>query len=265
MMLKTKDDFLRCVRNELVSLNPKVKNLGIKGYLEYSSIPNVIHPDSIFLYYDKDLERYVGKSMLLKIYRDLYQIDPFEGAVGNELRYNSSDTIFNTWSFIKRYAKAKTNNKYASRKDVYEHYDEIFDENDEVVKLLNKLSDYYHSIANFMPAFEGLNGIKLNSGVKGCYSEDNDMPDLYYKKIKNDLRFENRVKWINVNMDKLCLQFFVDYNSTFKLGDTSEIFDINDEEQLNNFKENIEKAIKCIEERAERLLKLSEKNIKTIS
>lgn len=251
MEFKTKKDLLKCVRNELVSMNPNVEETGIKGLLEYRmnyrNKLNISYPDSIYIMWNKKLGKYVGKSKLSEIYAKLYDINPFDMD-----EYGSSDIIFNAWSFIRNYSISKSNGKCKSEKDIMSNYDKIFDEDDEITKLLNMLSDYHHSIANFMPAPVGYNGCKNYDG-KGNFYEDNDMPDLYYQRSKNFHYLEKKHKWIDEHMEKLSLEFFKEFESYKEVGFASSRFDYNNPEKLNKFKKSVENVIECIEKRASKI------------
>lgn len=254
MKFNTKEDLLKCVRNELVPMNPNVEETGIKGLLEYRmnyrNKLNISHPDSIYIMWDKKLGKYVGKSKLSEIYTKLYDINPFDMD-----EYGSSDTIFNAWSFIKNYAISKSDGKYQYENEIIRNYNKIFKKTDEVTKLLNKLSDYHHSIANFMPAPVGFNLSKYLRDGKGNYDEDNDMPDLFYERSEKFHYLKKKHIWIDEHMNKLNLECFREFESHKEVGFASLPFDYDDEDELEEFKESIRNAIECIEKRALNLSK----------
>ena len=95
MIIDKKEDLLRCIRNEAVLENSKVKHTGIKGLLEYRLNNNISHPDLIYKVYDKHKCKYYGESKTSDYFRAIFNIEPF--------KIGSSDTIFNCWSFASRF------------------------------------------------------------------------------------------------------------------------------------------------------------------
>lgn len=244
--LDIKIDLLKCVRNELVPENPYTKSSGIKGLLEYriNSNNNKRHPDSIYEGYDKKLKKYYGRSKTAECFEKIYNINPFD--------IGSSDTIFNCWSFLNRFVRGKTGKDWVSEKEVLNNLDKIFNGYEDVKKLLDKLADYHHSLANFMPAPYGFNGSASHDG-KGQHDRDNDMPDVYYKRAEKE--FPYMYKWINNNIDKYCLHFFKKYKSNLSDGIANSPLDIKNNDDMEKYKESIRNAIRCIEERAKYLTK----------
>lgn len=240
------EDFLKCGRNELVPENPKT-GFGVSGLLDYrinaSKKINKRHPDSIYEGYDVKNRRYYGVSITAEYFRDIYKINPFEEG--------SSDTIFNCWSYLSMFARGRLKKRYVSEEDVRENLEYIFDGYEILYTLFNKLADYQHSMANLMPAPVGFNGGPNHDG-KGQYDRDNDMPDLYYKRAVYD--FPSMYSWINENMEIYALEFFKEYISGFYDGEANRA--IKTEIEIEELKGSIERAIKCIEARAENLVEL---------
>lgn len=246
MKFESKEDFLVCLRNELVPENPQTV-FGVCGLLEYringAEKMNKRHPDSLFEGYDVKNKRYYGVSVTAKCFRDIYKINPFEEG--------SSDTIFNCWSYLSMFARGRLKKNYVSEVEVKEKLDYIFCGYEELKMLFDKLADYQHSMANLMPAPRGFNGSSSHDG-KGQYDRDNDMPDIYYKRAVYD--FPSIYNWINENMEKYALRFFKEYISGFYDGEANKA--IKTEIEIEELKGSIERAIKCIEARAEDLVGL---------
>ena len=248
MTFETKDDFLKCVRNELVPENPKTSE-GLVGLLEYrinaSEGRNKRHPDSLYEGYDEKKGKYYGKSITSECFNEIYGIDPFlEG---------SSDTIFNCWSYISIFVRGRLNKRYINEKNILENLNTIFYGYENVRFLLDKLANYQHSMANLMPAPIGFNGSKSHDG-KGNYKKDNDMPDIYYLRAKYD--FPEMYKWINDKMELYKLSFFRDYESGFSDGVAN--VSIRSDEEIELLIKSIINAIDCIEKRAGKLAKMVE-------
>lgn len=250
MKFESKEDFLVCLRNELVPENPKT-GFGVIGLLDYrinqSKKMNKRHPDSIYEGYDVKNGRYYGVSITAECFRDIYKINPFEEG--------SSDTIFNCWSYLSMFARGRLKKNYVSEVEVKEKLDYIFCGYEELKMLFDKLADYQHSMANLMLAPVGFNGSENHDG-KGKYDRDNDMPDIYYKRAMYD--FLNIYNWINRNMEKYALRFFEEYISGFDDGKANGV--IKTEIEIAELKKSIERAIMCIESRAEDLVKLAKKS-----
>ena len=77
MRISTIDDFLRCVRNDLVPENLKTC-FGIEGLLQYRIMYKIRHVDSIYEGYDKVKRKYYGKSITAEYFEKIYNIDPFD-------------------------------------------------------------------------------------------------------------------------------------------------------------------------------------------
>lgn len=69
--------------------------------------------------------------------------------------------------------------------------------------------------------------------------------------------FPNIYNWINRNMEKYALRFFKEYISGFDDGKDNGV--IKTEIEIAELKKSIERAIMCIESRAEDLVKLAKK------
>lgn len=242
------EDFTKCIRNELVLENKKTQNK-ILGLLEYRMNKNKRHPDSIYEGYDENKKQYYGESTTSKYFKIIYKINPFD-----KKEFGSSDTIFNCWSYLLIFAKARKkmlldNSNLKMEKYIYENMDKIFKGYEDFKELFEKLSDYHHSLANFMPAPIGFNG-SFNHDGKGNFLKDNDFPDIYYKRAKDD--FKEKYDWINEHMELLSLDFFKEYKSFFE-NKRANTIDLTDEKQKENFKKSIENAITSIEKRAKQL------------
>ena len=255
MIIDKKEDLLRCIRNELVPENPKVKHTGIKGLLEYRLNNNISHPDSIYKGYDKHKCKYYGESKTSDYFRAIYNIDPF--------KIGSSDTIFNCWSFISRFFNVEVGHT-VSEKDVLFELEKYFIAYDSIKLKLDKLADYHHCLSNFMPAPKGFNGYsfidnrtnkKYEHDGKGNYYRDNDFPDIFYKRAENDDKLYQYYQWINKNMDSFCLNFFKEFKSYLSDCEANHPVDVNNEKDLENFEKGLDNAIKCIEIRAEELFR----------
>lgn len=242
MIIEKKEDLLKCIRNELAPENPKVEHTGIKGLLEYRLNNNISHPDSIYKGYDKHKCKYYGESKTSDYFRTIYNIDPF--------KIGSSDTIFNCWSFLNRFLRGVTKKEWVNEKYALNNLEELFVEYDSLKSKLDKLANYHHSLANFMPAPFGFNGSKYHDG-KGNIMRDNDMPDLYYKRAELD--FPKMYEWINDKMAPFSLRFFKGYNSFLTDRNASKPVEIFNKIEMANFETSVTDAIKCIEMRAEEL------------
>lgn len=249
MKFESKEDFLKCLRNELVPENPKTA-FGVNGLLEYrinaGKKLNKRHPDSLFEGYDERNKRYYGESIMAECFKDIYKVDPFEEG--------SSDTIFNCWSYLSMFAKGrlkKQNDVKVKEEEVREKLAYIFEGYETLKLLFDKLADYQHSMANLMLAPVGFNGSCYHDG-KGNYKRDNDMPDIYYKRAIYD--FPSMYNWINENMEKYALRFFKEYISGFYDGEANRA--TKSPEQIAELEKSIERAIICIEARAEDLVEL---------
>jgi hypothetical protein len=238
-----KEELLECKRDELVSENG-VTSRGIIGLLEYRMKVKKRHPDSLFEGYEALNGGYYGKSKTSEYFETIYAIDPF--------KVGSSDTIFNCWSFLWRFAVGKMGRKVEVM-EIKTYLDYFFKNNNELLQLFNRLADYQHCLANFMPAPIGFNNSRTRDG-KGCYYKDNDFPDLFYKRAKVDLPYT--YKWINENNIRYHLGFFTEFNSNIR-GERGNIpVDVKDKNEMIRFQGGIINAINCIEKRAESLSKL---------
>jgi len=232
--LDSKEDFVKCLRNELVEENPKT-GYGIKGYLEYRKNKNVRHPDDMY-------EKYPGKpSLAAELFQKIYgRKEP------------RSDTIFNCWSYFRMFVKWRlelNDNEVPEIDIILSELSNIFHGYDEIKQLFDKLADLHHSLANFMPAPVGYGGGRKRHDGKGNFSRDNDMPDVYYKRAEKD--FPEMYKWINDNMERYSLEFFKEYKTQWSDGYSTKIN--SDDKKLTSFCNSIKDAIGCIESRADRL------------
>ena len=251
----SREDFLICLRNDLVKENPDTE-FGIKGLLQYRLIENKRHPDSMYLNWNKETNEYEGKSVTAKFFKIIYgKKEP------------SSDTIFNCWSYFRMFAKWRLTRmgEWVPFKDKelaktsLVNLDGMFDAEyldfglgghfATLRELFDELSDLQHSLANFMPACNGFNGCKGRDG-KGNILRDNDMPDIYYKRAEKD--FPDIYDWINKHMDEYCLHFFTEYKSAWMDGKANCILS-NDDNGFESFKKSIKDAIECIKKRADGL------------
>lgn len=240
--IETKDDLLKCLRNELVPENPQVSNNGVKGFLEYRSNNNLRHPDSIYEGYDKIKAKYYGRSITAELFKKIYHIDP--------LKIGSSDTIFNCWSYLKWFLRGVAREEKVDVKYALNHINDLFKVYKSLSINLDKLADYHHCLANFMPAPIGFNGSNSHDG-KGNFERDNDMPDLYYKRA--EFEFPKIYSWINDNMGQYSLSFFKEYDSSLEDGFAKKPLDVSDKTEMGKFERSIANAINCIEQRAEKL------------
>lgn len=240
--ISTKEDFFKCLRNELVPENPQT-TYGLEGFLEYRKNDNKRHPDSMYFQYNKNEHRYEGESITAKLFKKIY------GKV--EI---SSDTIFNCWSYFSMFARGRLNKPYVNEKEALTRLDYIFEGYEELRQLFNELADLHHSIANFMPAPCGYNGSSSHDG-KGTYDRDNDMPDIYYARSKIDFPYMH--KWINENMKIYCLYFFEEYKSPWIDGEANRAINLRNRMEIQSFTKSIKDAITCIKKRAENLVDLN--------
>lgn len=249
------NDFLKCVRNELRPEN-KQTTYGLKGLLQYKldDIYRKGDPDLMYLKYNTKSYRYEGKSYANQLFEDIY------GCVEE-----SSDTIFNCWSFFRMFKEARVGkSKMTLDSNDSPIFDgkyglqELFDGFLDIKQLLDKLADLHHCLANMMPAPRGYNGYKGHDG-KGNWERDNDMPDIYYKRSQND--FPDIFLWINKNINQYCLSFFTEYNSPWEDRTANKVLDLENIDEVVKFKSAIEAAIICIEKRAECLFNLKNNRI----
>ncbi|MCX4379442.1 MAG: hypothetical protein OSJ61_25310 [Lachnospiraceae bacterium] len=252
IIIETKDDLLKCLRNELVPKNPQVFNGGVKGILEYRINyrinDNLMHPDSIYEGYDKIKGKYYGKSITAECFEKIYHVEPLE--------IGSSDTIFNCWSYLNMFLRGVTGMEWVKERYALDNIDVIFKGYEALRINLDKLADYHHCLANFMPAPIDFNGSKSHDG-KGNFKRDNDMPDLYYKRAKSE--FPDIYSWINDKMEQFSLNFFKEYESFWEDGFAIKRIDVLDKTEMEKFERSIVNAINCIEHRAEELfLKMTE-------
>lgn len=248
--LKDTNDFLKCVRNELVPKNKKTSN-GLIGLLEYRLNENVNHPDNMYDSYNEKLKRYEGGSITAKLFKKIY------GCVEE-----SSDTIFNCWNYFSMFARGKLDVFYISPQRAIDRLDDIFKGDDELRILFDKFADLHHSMANFMPAPRGYNGYSFKNYThdgKGNYDRDNDFPDIYYKRAEND--FPYIYSWINKNKKKYSLEFFEEYKSPWKDGIANNPLNIKEKEELECFIKSIKDAITCLETRAKNLNSFTNSNL----
>ena len=261
--LNTPRDFLKCVRRELRSENAFTQ-YGLLGLIQYKISEKTMDPDSMY-YYNQEKGSYEGKTPTAFIFKKIY---------GNI--EESSDTIFNCWSFFRMFFEGRTHKGKIyldnASNPVFENIGEdrlrggldvLFQGYEEVFDLLNEFADLHHSLANMMPAPKGFNGYSftnkysgepVNFDGKGNYNRDNDMPDIYYKRAKSD--FSDIYQWIIDNKGKYCLDFFEEYKSPWVDGGANCALDLNDKNAVLNFKKAIADSIGCIYKRSVQLYNL---------
>ena len=242
MKSQCKDDLLLCRRNELVPDNPTVEEHGIAGLLKYRMNRNKMHPDSIYQGYDEVTHKYYGTSKTAEYFKEIYGIDP--------LTIGSSDTIFNCWSFLKRFLSGVVEGENHMEEYVIQNIDTVFEGYPIIRTKLDRLADYHHSLANFMLAPIGFNGSPSHDG-KGNFFRDNDMPDVYYKRAEVD--FPEMYQWINNHMEEYSLQCFKEFESYLVDKAANVVLDVTNDAELTKFEKSIDNAITCIEQRAENL------------
>ncbi len=260
--VRNKEDLCKCLRNELAPCNPFVSAKGLAGFLEYRINAdrnlNFRHPDCLYEGYDDAFSRYYGESLTSKCFERIYSINPRANRKG-EIGKGRSDTIFNCWSFLtilvnavwKGEGKANAGNVYSLFSDgsLFEAFTN--DERDDLAVAFDKLGDYHHSLANFMPAPMCLNY------RKGNYKTCNDMPDLFYK-LTSDNDDMNWIRsWIDRYKDEYGLQFFTEFNSGLSVGWTNNkgSLVLEDEDGRQSYIALVLSAVKCIENRASYLWK----------
>ncbi len=243
-------DFLKCARNELRPDNTKTE-YGLLGLIQYKlDDRSTGDPDSMYLHYNQKNRCYEGESYTAKLFKKIY---------GNV--EERSDTIFNCWSFFKMFKDART--KKFSKMWLDENNQPVFDGivnhegkgdlealfkgYEDLLELLNEFADLHHSLANMMPAPLGFNGSNSYDGKGNC-NRDNDMPDLYYQRAKEE--FPHQYQWINDHIDEYCLRFFLEYQSPWVDGEANRPLDLSDDTALRNYKHAIFSAIECLYKRA---------------
>ncbi|MCR5406837.1 MAG: hypothetical protein K6E88_08625 [Lachnospiraceae bacterium] len=249
MMIDKREDLLVCRRNELAPENPPALKCGIEGLLEYRINRNARRPDCIYQGYDEAEHKYSGRSKTADYFEMLYGTDPFE--------IGSSNTIFNCWTFLSRFLKGMSQERWDREEYALDNLDEIFDGYEEIRSKLDKLADYQYCLANLMPAPVGFTGSRYHDG-KGNFYRDNDMPDIYFKRAEKD--FPQMYQWINENMDALSLQVFEEYESYSEDGYANEPV-TDDPVELLSFEYSVDNAISCIEYRSMKLINRMHKGI----
>ena len=250
--LESPRDFLKCVRNELRPDNIETR-YGLIGLIQYKLDPKSKgDPDSMYLSYNEKNRCYEGESYTSKLFKQIY------GSIEER-----SDTIFNCWSFFRMFKEARTKNYSKMWLDsnnlpVFEgigieneqgNISTLFKGYEDILELLNEFADLHHSLANMMPAPVGYNGYKGYDG-KGNFERDNDMPDIYYSRIKNDKEKRVFYDWIIKNKEKYCLEFFDNYKSPWQDRKANIPLDLNNDEIVAEYKKAIVDAISCIYQRA---------------
>ncbi|NOW89769.1 hypothetical protein BCD91_001792 [Clostridium beijerinckii] len=253
------NSFLKCVRNELRPENRET-TYGLEGLLQYKldDIYRKGDPDSMYLKYNEKNNHYEGKSYANKLFKQIY------GCVED-----SSDTIFNCWSFFRMFKEARVGKSKmildCNDSPVFDGkygLEELFEGFPYIRELLNKFADLHHCLANMMPAPRGYNGYKnkyKEHDGKGNWERDNDMPDIYYQRAKYD--FPDMFSWINKHIDDYCLSFFIEYESPWCDRTANKLLDLKNSEEVSKYKRSIENAISCIEKRAKCLYNLKNNRI----
>lgn len=196
--ISTKESLLKCYRNELVPENPSVNEYGVKGLLQYRKNIKKRHPDSSLTN---------GRTNWIS--EKLYGYVP-----------KSQDTIFNCWSILKIYdavhKKSITTRDCESILSDMENGEEIIQQ--KYREEFDLLAERQHCIANFMPAPRTFNGWKSHPG-KGDYDQDNDFPDIYYKRAEK--QFPEMYKWINEHREEYSLELFEKQITPWKNGEAN--------------------------------------------
>lgn len=248
---------LICRRNELCPTNSPIKASGVEGLLEYEALPDSKHhPDCLYEGYRKD-EGYYGESQTRGYFDLIY---------GKNAKIERSDTVFNAWaSYLKRLICGIDENCLKEPYDVSEVMTVLSvwssknEENKVIISLINTLSDYHHSLANFMPAPVGFNGTCWYDG-KGRFDQDNDLPDLYYHRSATD--FPKKRMWLDTHSEAYGLSFFRSFKSGYDLATASRPIDVGSAQDLETLKTSVRNAILCIEKRAKFLYKkMLEENV----
>ena len=67
ILLDKREDFLRCLRNELVPENPETgyRGYGIEGLINYWINKNIRHPDNMYMRYNKLKKKCVSPNIAL--------------------------------------------------------------------------------------------------------------------------------------------------------------------------------------------------------
>ncbi len=258
--LDTPRDFLKCIRNELRPDNVETK-YGLLGLIQFKlDKESKGDPDSMYISYNQKNGCYEGESYTAKLFKEIY------GQTEDR-----SDTIFNCWSFFRMFKEARTI-KFSkmwldqNRNPIFENVGSdsvqgnlkiLFSGYEDIFGLLNELADLHHCLANMMPAPIGYNGHDEKDGKGNC-KKDNDMPDIYYKRAKDD--FPDHYKWIQDNMENYCLQFFEEYTSPWKNGCANNPLNLSDANAVWEYKNAIIDAINCIYNRSIKLYKLTIRN-----
>lgn len=249
--LNSINDFLKCIRNELRPENKKT-TYGLEGLLQYKldNSNRTGDPDSMYLKYNVKSHRYEGKSYANELFEQIY------GCVEN-----SSDTIFNCWSFFKMFKEARVGRSKmildCNDSPVFDgkySLEKLFEGFSDIKELLDKLADLHHCLANMMPAPRGYNGTNKGYDGKGNWERDNDMPDIYYQRSQYD--FPDMFSWINSHIDDYCLSFFTEYKSPWGDRTANKRLDLKNSDEVFKYKKAIKTAISCIEKRAKYLLNL---------
>ena len=243
-------DFLKCARNELRPDNAKTE-YGLLGLIQYKlDARSTGDPDSMYLHYNQKNRCYEGESNTAKLFKKIY------GKVEER-----SDTIFNCWSFFKMFKDART--KQFSKMWLDENNLPVFDGiidlegkgdlaalfkgYEDLLGLLNEFADLHHCLANMMPAPRGYNGTDFYDGKGNC-KRDNDMPDLYYQRAREE--FPHHYQWINDHIEEYCLKFFLDFRSPWVDGEANQALDLSDNNALAKYKSAILNVIQCLYKRA---------------
>ncbi|MBQ2971661.1 MAG: hypothetical protein IJE16_03805 [Ruminococcus sp.] len=266
--LSTPRDFLKCIRKDVCSENDFTQS-GLLGLIQYKLSSTTVDPDAMY-YYNNKKQCYEGKTKTAELFEMIY----------NHVE-ESSDTIFNCWTFFRLFFEARTQNgrMYLNEKQ-QPFFDNIightgggdlvalFNGYEDVLSLLNEMADLHHCLANMMPAPKGFNGYSyqckysrdyVTHDGKGNYKKDKDMPDIYFKRSIND--FPDYYHWILNNKKRYCLCFFEEYISPWKNVDDVRL-DLSKHDSIIKYKDAIVSSIECIYKRATQLYLLMTKNEK---
>ena len=244
MQIYSREDLLVCRRDELAPGDPQVSQTGIEGLMEYRINYNTTGSVSLFREYDKTSHKYSGKSRTAEYCEILYGIDPFDiGCI---------DTIFNCWSYLRRFFMGMAPEFWPDEPMIKDSLDYIFDGYEGIRRKLDKLADYQYCLANLMPVPVGFIGSRSYDG-KGNRTRDNGMPDLYYKRARND--FPRIRQWIDENMEKYSLEVFREYESYCEDGHADDPV-TDDPVDWVPFERSIDNAIACIEYRSMKMINM---------
>lgn len=243
LQIKNKDNLLICRRNELCEGKNPPTGTGVRGYLDFTDLPDHWHPDCIYEGWDS-ARGYYGRSKTAGYYEEIYGIGILEEG--------SSDLILSPRAHIKRLCVSiedglwkRSAPQIMAALDAWEHSAKVT-----ILDRLNRWCDLAHSLANMSPAPYGFNGYRRHDGKGSCIdSGDLDFPDLFIKRATSDLPVMHQ--WIMSNMDKLCLSpMYRTFDSGYKsVAEARRPIDFSNPDDVAKFITSIEAAISAIEQR----------------